>query len=382
VSGPRGEERDVTSITVDIARDDLDRTVLEEAEKVRSAYRELLSTDLEAFPVDRDVDDVPPIISGTYTCESEGTYLLTVFRSGSQSGYSYRIEGLEDGTYTAFTEAPSPMGTCGLSVQFVAGETYGNRAWEIKIPNTESSVYLGLRNAYILARQQETNQVSEAQQAFEKALREQTLENAVPRDEALKRADASIIQAEARLAAIDARIRERTLRAPFTSVVSNVNITIGEVASGEALTLVGDTLFELTVRIPEIDITKISIGQSADVVFDARPSENVTATVGFIAQTATLIDGVAYFEAKLHFDTPSKWFRSGLNADVNVIIEKHSDVTRIPRRFLVTEGENHSVLIPDGTTSKKQPVTISFIGNDGFVAIESGLKEGDTVIAP
>ncbi len=382
MNGPRNEERDVTSIAVDIARANLERTSLEEAEKVQNAYRELLSNGLEALPIDRDSNDAPPIISGTYTCGKEGTYLLTIYRSSTQSGHSYILEGLEGGTFTAFSEAPSALGTCGLFIQFVPNESYSSKTWEIAIPNTRSDTYTQDRNAYTLARQQETNRVSEARQALERALREQTLENAVPRDEALSRADAAIIQAKARLGAIDAKISERILHAPFPSVVSTVDITVGEVASGEAITLVGDTLYELTVRIPEIDITKIQIGQSAEVVFDARSEETVTAQVGFISKAATKIDGVAYFEAKLRFDNPPEWFRSGLNADVNIIVEKQTDVLRIPKRFLVTLDGAYSVLVPNGEISESQSVTPLFFGNDGFVSIESGLREGDTIIAP
>jgi len=382
IRGPRNEVRDVTSIAVDIARADLERTTLEEAEKVRNAYRALLSNDLEALPIDRDSNDIPPRITGTYTCGKEGVYTFSVFRSGSQSGYSYRLEGLETGSFTAFTEAASPLGLCGLSIQFEVDEIYSSKAWEITIPNTRSSTFTTLKNAYTLAFQQHNNRVSESKQALEKALSEQILENAVPRDEALSRADAAVLQAEARVRAIDARINERILRAPFVGVVSNVGMTIGEVSAQNSITLVGASLFELTVRIPEIDITKIQIGQRSEVVFDARPKEVVSATVGFISSTATEIDGVAYFEAKLTFNTPPEWFRSGLNADVNIIVEKQEDVLRIPKRFLKTNGESYSVDIPNGTASRTVSVQVSFTGNDGFVALESGLNEGDTIIAP
>lgn len=382
LNGLRTEAREVTNVAVAIARADLERTIAEEVEKVRSAYRVLLSNDLEALPIDRDSNDTPPIITGTNTCDKEGVYTFSVFRSGSNSGYSYRLEGIETGTFTAFTESTSPLGNCGLSIQFAADESYSNEVWEIQTPNTRSSTYSTLKNAHALVLQQETNRVSEARQALEKALREQTLENAVPREEAQSRADAAVIQATARLAQIDARIEEHTLRAPFQSSVSNISLTVGEVAAENSITLVGDTLFELTVRIPEIDITKMQVGQLAEVLFDARPNETIPAQVGFIANAATEIDGVAYFEAKLLFTTPPSWFRSGLNADVNIIVEKRDDVLRIPKRFLMTEGDATTVMVPDGMVSRSVPVEVSFIGNDGFVALGEGLREGDIIIAP
>jgi HlyD family secretion protein len=383
IRGRLTEAKEVTAITVEIARENLARTKREESEKVASARRTLLSNDLEALPTDLKNSDIPPTISGAYSCATQGAYTLKMFSSGAQSGSSYQLSGLENGSYSAYTDTPAPLGTCGLRIQFDADESYASKGWIIEIPNTRSTTYTTLANTYTLAEQQETNAVEAAAQALEKALREQTLENATPREEALARAKATILQAEARLAVIDARINDRILRAPFDGTISDVAITVGEtVSSASLMTVVAQDIFELTVRIPEIDITKILIGQLAEVVFDARPTETVTARVDFVAVTATLIDGVAYFEAKLRFDNPPEWFRSGLNSDVDIIIEKQSDVIRIPKRFLITDGTDYSVLVPDGTLSKTQSVQVSFIGNDGFVVIEGGLSEGDTVIAP
>lgn len=382
ITGASVEARDVTNASVRVAEADLLRTISEESQKVANAYRTLLSEDLEALPINRATDAVPPTITGTYTCATEGTYTITVFNSGSQSGYSYRLEGLESGTYSAYTEAPAPLGDCGLSIQFDRDSSYGGKAWEIKIPNTRGASYTSNANAYALALEQEKNAIASATEALEEAKLKQSLENAVPREEALARADATIIQAEARIASIDARIKERTLRAPFDGVVSAIEIAQGEVATGEAMTVVASDIYELTVRVPEIDITKLTLGQTAQVRFDARPSEIMSATIGFISETATEIDGVAYFEAKLRFETTPLWFRSGLNADVHIIVDEKQHTLKVPKRFVTSENGTHFVLIPNGEETVRKNVDVTFTGNDGFVALEGNIGEGDTVVAP
>jgi multidrug efflux pump subunit AcrA (membrane-fusion protein) len=382
IAGPRGEERDVTKTAVAIAEADLARTKSEEAKKVENAYRTLLSSDLEALPLSPSTEDAAPVITGTYTCGKEGAYKLDIFRSGADSGYSYRLSGLESGTYPAYTESPAPFGLCGLRIQFVAGETYGNRSWEVRIPNPNGTTYTANLNAYLLAQTGEKNGVSASEQALEKALREATLANAIPRDEALARANASVIQAEARLAQIDARMSDRTLRAPFSGVVSDSSLTVGETSEKDALTLVSSDRFVLTVRIPEIDITRIGVNQEADVRFDARPDEIVTALIEFIAPRAIEIDGVAYFEAKLGFLNPPTWLRSGLNADVDVVIKEQVDVLMIPKRFIIEENGESYVLRPEGIETVKEKISVDFIGNNGFVAVSGSIREGDTLIAP
>ena len=382
VNGPRDEERSVTESAVTIARTALEHVRTEEAQKVENAYRTLLSDDLEALPTNRNTVAHVPLISGTYTCGTEGTYTLSMFRTGTQSGYSYRLSGLETGTFTAYSKAPAPFGTCGLLVQFVDGESYSNKVWDIVIPNTRSSTYTARYNAYILAREQEKNAIRDAEQTLEQTLREQALANATPRDEALVRANANIMQREARLNAINARIRERTLVAPFTGIITKSALTRGEVARDNAMTLVASDIFGLTVRVPEIDITKLSYGQFAEVRFDAKPDEMIDAEVRVISETATMIDGVAYFEAILRFENPPSWFRSGLNADVNIIKSDMKNTLKLPKRFLVTEGDTSFILAPEGTGTRKIPIQITFTGNDGFVAITGDVKEGDILVAP
>ncbi len=382
ITGLRPEERDIADTKVKIAEEDLARTVREENDKVATAYRALLSTDLVARPEIKSNPDTPPTVYGTYAC-ADGTYTLDVFNSSARSGYSYRLSGLESGTFTAYTESPSLMGTCGLSIQFEDGVSYGNSRWFINVPNTESASYVTNKNAYDLAVTMKENSIRAAEQALELAKETATLTTATPRMESVTREEARVTQAEAQLASIDAQIQDHILKAPFDGVVTHLDLAPGEIVSTEpVLTMVSEGYFEIEAIIPEINITKIAVGQKADVVFDAAPMEPLTATITHISPVATEIAGVSYFETTLILDEPKAWVRGGLNADVNIIIEKHESVLRIPKRFLV-EGENgtYTVLVPDGKNTRSVPVTVIMQGNDGYAHIE-GLNEGDSVVAP
>lgn len=382
IAGPRGEARNLTDINVAIARENLERIKREEAERVGGAYRTLLSSDLEALPVANDNDNTPPTVSGTFTCNTEGAYTLSIYRSRSPSGFSYRLTGLETGTYVAYTESPAPLGGCGLRIQFDSQTAYSEKDWRIEVPNSRGPRFAANISAYTLARQQERNAVEAAEQALEKALHEQTLSNATPRDEELARANAIVLQAEARLAQVNARIMDRTLRAPFPGTISKVDMVRGEtVGAAPVMTMVADDNFKLIVRVPEIDITKLAVGLRAEIVFDARQNETIHGTITFIAPLAIIIDGVAYFEATILFDESPAWLRGGLNADVDIIVDRKTDTLRIPRRYLIERDGAWSVLIPQGTKATNTPVEVGFVGNDGFVEI-TGLSEGDTVIAP
>ena len=105
------------------------------------------------------------------------------------------------------------------------------------------------------------------------------------------------------------------------------------------------------------------------------------AEIVVISPVATEIDGVAYFEAKLHLLEEPNWLRSGLNADVDIIIAKKESVLRLPRRFVTIVDGKSSVLMREGAEVIAQEISVEFIGNDGYVEI-TGLNDGDTVLAP
>lgn len=380
-SGIRPEERKINETKVAIAKEELARVTKSSDDKVANAYRTLLSSDLVARPIDKDNDDTAPTITGTYTC-AEGTYTLSLFRSGAKSGYSYRLSGLESGTYTAYTDSPGNLGTCGFSIQFADGVSYRSADWTITIPNTESAPYVTNSNAYILAQTERNNAVESAAQNLKLAEQNATLDTATPREEAIARARARVLQTEARVQKIQAELKDRILSAPFDGTITNIEPVVGETVGVEpVVTMISRDVFELTALVPEIDVTKITPGQKAHVVFDARVGETLIATITVISPLAREIDGVSYFETKLMLDTSSSWLQSGLNADIDIIIESRENVTRIPSRFLVTEGKNPSVLIQSGTVTQSIPVTLIFEGNDGYVEV-SGINPGDTIIAP
>ncbi|MCA9358225.1 HlyD family efflux transporter periplasmic adaptor subunit [Candidatus Kaiserbacteria bacterium] len=382
LEGPTGSAREVTSETVASKEAALATTKETEAQKVSNAYHALLSADLSAYSDDPNEDALPPTVRGTYVCDTEGVYTLEVFNSKADSGFSYRLSGLETGTYIASVEQPIALGTCGLRIQFNASSFYNNSVWHIDIPNKKSAQYTTYRNAHSLAITQANSAIELATQAVALVKADANNQNAPARSEAVIRAEAAVTQAEAQLARIDASISDRSLRAPFNGVITEIDILKGETVSTlPIVTLLGDNAFEVTARVPEIDISKIVASQTAEMRFDAQPATIVTGTVTFISPQATEIDGVAYYEAKIQFADLPSWMRSGLNADIEIITAQSSDVLRIPKRFLNQTATGYEVLVKRGNTTASTTIEVLLEGNDGFVAI-TGLTAGDTLLAP
>lgn len=382
IAGPSESERSITTESVAKAQEALDTTRENEARKIDNARRALLSTNLTAFSDDADEDALPPTISGTYACDEEGTYVLDIFRSGSQSGFSYRLSGLETGTFAGSVDQSVPMGNCGLRIIFDENSNYYNTQWRVEIPNTKSSSYTPALNAYNLAVTQAESAISLAEQDLTLAEANATNDNAPARIERVAKANADIAQAQARLARIDATLADRVLRAPFAGTITEIDILPGETVTAEPIvTLLAASNFDVTARIPEIDIGKLLVGQKVEMVFDARSSETITGEIDFISLKATEIDGVAYYEAIITMDEVPIWIRSGLNADIEVVIEEATEVLRVPRRFVTNVDGEYQVRKQLAEQVATTTVELVLEGNDGYYAI-TGLNEGDTVVAP
>lgn len=383
VAGPRNETIAVANTSLRNAEENLNRVTTEEGRKVANALSALLSIGLTAVATDPDEDSVPPVISGTYSCSTEGSYSLAVYSSSGKSGYSYNYTGLEKGTGSVSFEQPAPIGDCGLYLLFTEGTQYNNSKWVIEVPNTRGASYTTLNNSYKLAQTQAKNAIANAEDALALVTKENILSTAPSRSTEVTQSSAAVGQALARIAAIDAKITDRSIVAPFDGIVTDVNITTGESAPlNSVITLLASNDFTLKARIPEIDITKLAVGQIVRSVFDAQSKDTVLGKITYISPIAKQIDGVAYFETIVELDTSPEWLRAGLNADVDIIIENKQDVLRIPKRFVITlEDGTRAVLTPNGNKTATTTVEVIFTGNDSFLEI-SGLTAGTVVVAP
>jgi HlyD family secretion protein len=382
LQGDTATVRVITDTKAAIAEAELERTISAQGILVENAKRTLRSSDLAAKTIDEDENATAPAITGTYRCDRDGVYTITVYRSNAESGYSMQLSGLESGTFPISTEQPVAFGSCGLYAQFSANTQYGNSVWTITIPNTAAASYTTNKNALLAAETTARTSIAAATQAKTLATQEKVAANAAPRNEAVVRAQARIDKARALVAQIDTQIGDRAIMAPFDGIITTVDIVAGETAGTAPLfTLLATDGIELRARIPEIDITAVAVGQRTRTVFDAQPGETLDGTVLYIAPLPIQIDGVGYFEITIALDTPPTWLRGGLNADIDIIINRTENTLRIPKRYLIKDDATSSVLTLTAGSVATTTITTLREGNDGWVAIE-GIPEGTTVVTP
>lgn len=383
VAGTRSESLAITDAAARNAEAELARTVAAENTAVENAKNTLYSSGLIARTNKPNEDAIPPTVSGTYRCDTAGTYTINIYTSRSQSGYSANVTGLETGVFALSTDQPLPIGKCGLYLQIIAGVTYDSSSWNIEVPNSSSDAYITNKNALTSAEITAKNKIAAATEALDLAKRELTLQSAAPRSEAVAQAQARVAGATAKVASARATLADHSIVAPFTGTITDVAIIAGETATAEpVITILEADTFEVVARVPEIDITEIKTGQTARVVFDADSKTEFVGTVTYLASLPVEIDGVSYFEAKITLTNTPDWLRGGLNADVDIITSQKTDTLRVPSRYVTTlDAENSVQTLDRNGNVATTTIEVTFRGNDGYIGI-TGLTEGSTVIAP
>ena len=218
-------------------------------------------------------------------------------------------------------------------------------------------------------------------------------EKTVESDFAKDSRDAVVASAQAGYNLALNNLSKSILVAPSNGQITAVNNKVGEVLGATTMSASGQlgapfaqmNSFDLVIdsNVPESDINKIQLGQTANVTFDAlTPQDVYQAQVIEIDPASTTIQDVVYYAIKLKVSNVDVRLKPGMSANLDIQTAQKNDVIMIPVRAVKTDDKNNKtvdVLQADNTV-KTVPVETGLQGDEGMVEITSGLKEGDKVV--
>jgi RND family efflux transporter MFP subunit len=221
--------------------------------------------------------------------------------------------------------------------------------------------------------QQAAAQVSSAQANLD------SLKN-TPAPEDVQVAELAVKQAQISLDQAKANLLNSQLIAPFDGTVADLNIQVGQQSSASAqpVILVDLSRLEAQVSIGETDLPRIKVGEAVQVTFDALPSQTYSATVTEVAYVGQTTSGVVNYPVTVALDKPGSQIRSGMTANVTIVVEQRDNVLLVPNRAVKTTGKQKIVtVLKDG---KPTPVNVTLgMSGDTQSEVTSGLNEGDVV---
>ncbi len=172
-----------------------------------------------------------------------------------------------------------------------------------------------------------------------------------------------------------------TLLAPFDGLIVRRLRDPGDtVAIGTTILRVVD-VHDLLLRtwIDETALTKLSVGQSVEVVFPGEPEKRYAGRlvlIGFESdrQTHELLVDIELL------DRPSR-IVTGQRADAWIEVGRREQAVTIPLSFLRHDDDGTFCWVDRNGRIERQELTIDVHGSDG-VAVSEGLEAGDTVLTP
>lgn len=342
---------------------------------------------------------------------TEGTFTTTVEAKGQLKPIS------------ASVVSPSIDGTVG-SINVQAGQTVNEGDVLMTIKNDELDRNVAEAQRAVAAARED---LSNAQKALAAAQTAPVTDNdtgaasgATADTSAVSSAQRNLASAQATLDQANAKAAERTVTAPSSGSIVELNAKVGATVTGGVVMGEGDTnggkqcmqiadlsKMKVTVQVGEKDIAKIAVGQSANVTYPAFPdivSQGTVTAIASVANSDSSYGGGSSvtFNVDILIEAPDARLKPGMTAEVSVVTEQLDDVVMVPTMALMTEdGENYYVNLAtdsEGKETRRVKVTVvtqndneAVIGKTQVKRDEQGneinadipvtkLRDGDTIV--
>lgn len=224
-----------------------------------------------------------------------------------------------------------------------------------------------------------------AQAALSLAQQELNLKIAGSTIEEIKVQEAQVEKARADVLSYQVQMEKMVLRSPMSGIIIKQEAKIGQIVSANSIvvSVISGNQFEIESKIPEADIAKVKIGDSAKITLDAYGDDVIfSAKVLKIDPAETIIEGVATYKTTFQFDKIDNRIKSGMTANIDISTDKRENVLVIPQRTVVSEESGKFVFVDNGTADfEKTKIEIGLKGVNGNIEIISGLSEGEKISA-
>nr|WP_246357592.1 efflux RND transporter periplasmic adaptor subunit [Pyxidicoccus fallax] len=213
---------------------------------------------------------------------------------------------------------------------------------------------------------------------------------------ALDDAEAAYNIAAGEVSALEARLHQKIIRAPFTGRLGIRNVSVGQFLNPGTQLVVLDAVDDLLVdfSLPQQDVSRVQSGMPVRVGFSASPRTELAAKLLAVEPTVDVATRNLALRARV--TQPDGRLKPGMFVDVTVVTPEKLDVVTVPATSVVHAAYGDSVFVieekkpgtpgmdrtPDGKPvhiARQQFVRLGSARGD-FVSILQGLEPGARVV--
>lgn len=207
-----------------------------------------------------------------------------------------------------------------------------------------------------------------------------------------------IEEAENNLKNIKKQYSKMTVKSPINGLVVTKNANNGDnVQAGKnVLTILDPSSLKVKASVDELDISKIKVGQSVKIKFNALEGRTYEGKVESISLIGNNQNNVTTYDVIISLNS-SKDIKINMTANVEIQIENKKDALVIPVEALIERNDKKFVLVANDFSSSQLPnqggiATVSStvqgrlteikvgIKNDTYVEVLEGLQEGQKIL--
>jgi len=138
---------------------------------------------------------------------------------------------------------------------------------------------------------------------------------------------------------------------------------------------------ELSAKVSETERANITVGQAAEIEFDAIRGKVfhgvLKSAAGMVQRNFFWDDQGSKYDITIQLNDPDASLRPGLTAQVVILGEKKANIHYIPRQALFLKEGTQTVFLKKGASFQQLPVKVT-AENESRAAIK-GLKDGDVI---
>jgi RND family efflux transporter MFP subunit len=194
----------------------------------------------------------------------------------------------------------------------------------------------------------------------------------------LDQARAELTRRAASMRESRSRLADATIRAPVSGVVLSRPVDRGQVVGAQATIYEIAPLADVEVEadVDEQYLGELRDGLAAEVLIAGRAGK-IPATLYYVAPKVDPRTGGA--KVRLRLNQPADNLRTGVTADVNLIIERRANAVTLARSAILGREADARVLVVADSRVEQRPVRYQEWPSERVI-IEAGLEPGDAVI--
>lgn len=259
-------------------------------------------------------------------------------------------------------------------------DTYQN-AYETAVLNLETAK----SNAETQVKNAESS-IAIAKASLEASQAALELKRIGPRAVDLAPLRATLIDARAGYEQAQANVKKAQIVAPVDGIISEIVPELGEqiTANTPVIKMVGTNEYDIEILLPEADVAKVNLGQSATITLDAY-GDSVVFNGAVVSEDPdqTVVQDAVYYKSRIQLEPQDGMeFKPGMTSNVTILTAKADQTIVIPMRAVKTDQESgvQTVRVLEGKKPVEKIVKLGLRGDEGRVEVIDGLSEGQTII--